>query len=116
MDAAAQGVGNFPWVHDLSADDILQEAFCRALAGARHSPINVDLVRFLVQAMRSIASGEIEKVEAFTPLYWRYPGTPVDANFSWAILKRLAQTLAEERSNAATLQKHHLQNVRNERS
>jgi len=53
----------FAWVYDLGADDLLQEAFCRALAGGRHCPTNVDVVRFLVQAMRSIANGEAEKVE-----------------------------------------------------
>jgi hypothetical protein len=34
-----------------------------ALAGDRKCPTNVDLVRFLVQATRSIANGEAEKVE-----------------------------------------------------
>lgn len=53
----------FAWVHSLSGDDLLQEAFCRALAGSRKCPNNVDLVRFLVEAMRSIANGEAEKVE-----------------------------------------------------
>jgi DNA-directed RNA polymerase specialized sigma24 family protein len=53
----------FARVCDLSPDDLLQEAFCRALAGGRKCPSNVDLVRFLVQAMRSIANGEAEKVE-----------------------------------------------------
>ena len=52
----------FAWVHSLSADDLLQEAFHRALAGSRKCPSNVDIVRFLVQAMRSIADGEVEKV------------------------------------------------------
>jgi DNA-directed RNA polymerase specialized sigma24 family protein len=53
----------FAWVCDLSPDDLLQEAFYRALAGGRKCPTNVDLVRFLVQAMRSIANGQAEKVE-----------------------------------------------------
>jgi DNA-directed RNA polymerase specialized sigma24 family protein len=55
--------GYFAWVYDLSADDLLQEAFCRALAGTRQCPADVDLVRFLVEAMRSIANGEGEKIE-----------------------------------------------------
>lgn len=53
----------FAWVYNLSGDDLLQETFYRALAGSRKCPSNVDLVRFLVQAMRSIANGEAEKVE-----------------------------------------------------
>lgn len=53
----------FAWVYDLGPDDLLQEAFFRGLAGSRKCPSNVDLVRFLVQAMRSIANGEAEKVE-----------------------------------------------------
>jgi DNA-directed RNA polymerase specialized sigma24 family protein len=55
--------GYFAWVYDLSGDDLLQEAFCRALAGSRQCPTSVDVVKFLVDAMRSIANGEGEKVE-----------------------------------------------------
>jgi DNA-directed RNA polymerase specialized sigma24 family protein len=53
----------FAWVYTLSGDDLLQETFYRALAGSRKCPSNVDIVRFLVQAMRSIANGEAENVE-----------------------------------------------------
>lgn len=53
----------FAWAYNLSSDDLLQEAFYRALAGSRKCPSNVDLVEFLVEAMRSIANGEAEKVE-----------------------------------------------------
>jgi DNA-directed RNA polymerase specialized sigma24 family protein len=53
----------FAWVYNLSGDDLLQETFCRALTGSRKCPCNVDLVRFLVQAMRSIANGEAENIE-----------------------------------------------------
>jgi DNA-directed RNA polymerase specialized sigma24 family protein len=69
----------FAWVYDLNAEDLLQEAFCRALAGGRQCPINVDVVKFLVEAMRSIANGEAEKVENqvdFVPVL--QPGAPVD--------------------------------------
>ena len=45
----------------IEADDLLQEAFHRALDGRRHCPVDVDLVRFLAEAMRSIADGESEK-------------------------------------------------------
>lgn len=53
----------FAWIAGLSGDDLLQEAFCRALAGTRQCPTNVDIVKFLVEAMRSIANGEDEKLE-----------------------------------------------------
>ncbi|WP_315769618.1 MULTISPECIES: hypothetical protein [unclassified Bradyrhizobium] len=53
----------FGWAYGLGADDLLQEAFCRLLAGSRKCPSHVDIVKFLVQAMRSIANGEVEKVE-----------------------------------------------------
>lgn len=55
--------GYFAWAYDLSGDDLLQEAFCRALAGTRQCPTSVDVVKFLKEAMRSIANGESEKVE-----------------------------------------------------
>lgn len=45
----------------ITADDLLQEAFARALDG-RRCPRHVDVVRFLAEAMRSIAHGEQEKV------------------------------------------------------
>lgn len=47
--------------------DLLQEAFTRALDG-RHCPSHVDVVKFLAEAMRSIADGEAEKVEHRLPL------------------------------------------------
>lgn len=40
----------------LEAADLRQEAFARALAGDRRCPVGVDVVRFLGQVMRSIAS------------------------------------------------------------
>jgi len=40
----------------LDANDLRQEAFVRAVSGDRRCPIGVDVVRFLGQAMRSIAS------------------------------------------------------------
>jgi DNA-directed RNA polymerase specialized sigma24 family protein len=70
----------FAWIHHLSADDLLQEAFCRALSGGRQCPIDVDVVRFLTQAMRSIANGEAEKVEnQFEVVSVLQPGVPVDS-------------------------------------
>jgi hypothetical protein len=55
--------GYFAWIPALSGEDLLQEAFCRALAGSRQCPTGVDVVKFLIDAMRSIANGENEKVE-----------------------------------------------------
>jgi DNA-directed RNA polymerase specialized sigma24 family protein len=46
----------------IEAEDLLQEAFLRALDDGRHCPVDVDVVWFLKQAMRSIAHGELEKV------------------------------------------------------
>jgi DNA-directed RNA polymerase specialized sigma24 family protein len=45
----------------ITIDDLLQEAFARALDG-RSCPPDVEVVRFLAEAMRSIAHGEQEKV------------------------------------------------------
>jgi DNA-directed RNA polymerase specialized sigma24 family protein len=40
----------------LDAEDLLQEAFTRALNGSRKCPVDVDVVAFLAEAMHSIAS------------------------------------------------------------
>jgi hypothetical protein len=48
----------------MSADDLLQEAFTRALADdGRDCPADIDVVRFLAEAMRSIANAEYEKAK-----------------------------------------------------
>jgi len=44
----------------LEADDLRQEALDRALTGTRKCPIDVDVVRFLSEAMRSIASDSVK--------------------------------------------------------
>jgi DNA-directed RNA polymerase specialized sigma24 family protein len=44
------------------ADDLLQEAMTRAV-DTRNCPAHVDVVKFLAEAMRSIAHGEGEKAE-----------------------------------------------------
>ena len=70
----------FTWIPGLVGDDLLQEAFCRALTGSRQCPTNVDVVKFLVEAMRSIANGEGEKLEnqvETVPIV--QPGAPVDS-------------------------------------
>lgn len=46
----------------IAPKDLLQEAFARAMDG-RQCPTNVTVVKFLAEAMRSIAHGEGEKVE-----------------------------------------------------
>lgn len=46
----------------IEADDLLQEAIVRAV-DSRVCPAHVDVVRFLAEAMRSIAHGESERVE-----------------------------------------------------
>ena len=45
----------------MEAEDLLQEAFRRALDGERKCPVAVDVVRFLAEAMRSIADGELKR-------------------------------------------------------
>lgn len=40
----------------LDDEDLLQEAFARALDGSRKCPVNVDIVKFLAEVMRSLAS------------------------------------------------------------
>jgi DNA-directed RNA polymerase specialized sigma24 family protein len=49
--------------HAIEAEDLLQEAIARALDGSRKCPVNVSVVKFLAEAMRSIAHGETEKLE-----------------------------------------------------
>ena len=43
----------------LHPDDLLHEAFARAIDGSRGCPRDVDVVRFLALAMRSIASSKL---------------------------------------------------------
>ena len=48
----------------LDAEDLLQEAFSRALGdNERHCPGHVDVVRFLAEVMRSVANGEYERAK-----------------------------------------------------
>jgi len=53
----------YAWLCPFEADDLLQEAFCRALAGDRRCPSHVDPVRFLAEVTRSIADSGANKVE-----------------------------------------------------
>lgn len=43
-------------------EDLIQEAILRALAGGRECPAGIDVIRFLAEAIRSIADGEKDKV------------------------------------------------------
>jgi len=61
----------------IGGDDLLQEAFRRALDGERKCPISIDAVRFLAEAMRSIADGELKKTQR-QPVLVPLPG-PGDA-------------------------------------
>ena len=48
----------------MKPDDLVQEAFVRALdENGRKCPAHIDVVKFLAEAMRSIADGELEKLE-----------------------------------------------------
>jgi DNA-directed RNA polymerase specialized sigma24 family protein len=54
----------------IEPDDLLQEVYLRAL-DSRACPVHVDVIKFLAEAMRSIAHGEAEKVEhkaTFVPI------------------------------------------------
>lgn len=64
----------------IEPDDLLQEAYARAL-DSRACPSHVDVVKFLAEAMRSIAHGEAEKVEhKVTLVPIAKTGGPYDAN------------------------------------
>lgn len=49
-------------LYQTEAEDLLHEACCRALDGRRRCPSNVDLFKFLGEAMRSIASDTLKAV------------------------------------------------------
>jgi RNA polymerase sigma-70 factor (ECF subfamily) len=50
-------------IYPVEPDELMQEALCRAIAGTRRCPRNVSVVRFLAEAIRSIAHDELQKVE-----------------------------------------------------
>ena len=54
---------SYAWLYPLGADDLLSEAIARAIAGSRQCPKDVDVVKFLADAMRSIADAESKKIE-----------------------------------------------------
>jgi DNA-directed RNA polymerase specialized sigma24 family protein len=51
---------SFAWGSALSGDDLIQEAILAALVGRRKCPREVAVVKFLINAMRSIASAARE--------------------------------------------------------
>jgi hypothetical protein len=53
----------YAWLYPLGAEDLLSEAITRALAGTRQCPRSVDVVKFLADAMGSIAYDEAQKIE-----------------------------------------------------
>jgi len=59
----------------ISADDLMQEAICRSLEGARRCPRGVRLVAFVINVMRSILSSH-QKARAGDPVEL---ATPVSA-------------------------------------
>ena len=59
----------------ISADDLMQEAICRSLEGARRCPRGVRLVAFVINVMRSILSSH-QKARAGDPIEL---ATPVSA-------------------------------------
>ena len=48
----------------MSPDELLSEAYVRAAANSRNWPLGVDVVRFMAESMRSIASGVRDSVKA----------------------------------------------------
>lgn len=49
--------------YPVEPDELVQEALCRAIAGTRKCPKEVSVVRFVCEAIRSIAHDELQKVE-----------------------------------------------------
>ncbi len=50
-------------IYPVEPDELVQEALCRAIAGSRKCPRKVGVVRFVAEAIRSIAHDELQKVE-----------------------------------------------------
>jgi RNA polymerase sigma-70 factor (ECF subfamily) len=50
-------------VYPVEPEELLQEAIYRAIAGTRKCPKGVSVVRFVAEAIRSIAHDELQKVE-----------------------------------------------------
>ncbi|WP_299734807.1 hypothetical protein [uncultured Roseobacter sp.] len=50
-------------IYPVEPEELVQEALCRAIAGSRKCPRKVSVVRFVAEAIRSIAHDELHKVE-----------------------------------------------------
>jgi DNA-directed RNA polymerase specialized sigma24 family protein len=48
----------------INPDDLLQEAFLSALEGRRKCPKDIDIIKFLAEAMRSLSSSEIKSLKS----------------------------------------------------
>ena len=48
----------------MAPDELVSEAYVRAAANSRNWPVGIDVVRFMAEAMRSIASGARDSVKA----------------------------------------------------
>lgn len=66
-------------LQSMTWEDLLHEALYRALAGARLWPLNVNLVAFLAQTMRSIASEERGRATSEPVDYSAEHGAKVEA-------------------------------------
>jgi DNA-directed RNA polymerase specialized sigma24 family protein len=86
----------------LDPDDLLQEAFTRALDGTRRCPREVDVVRFLAEVMRSIASDARKALRRHPEL--RAEPLMVDGGLAFdpadERLNAEEQSLAEERAES----------------
>lgn len=81
IEAALQALPEAGWIrlhkiasslartYPVEAEDLLHEAFCRALDGRRRCPSNVDLFRFFAEAMRSISSDALKAEKRHPTLY-----------------------------------------------
>lgn len=54
-------------IYPMEAEDLLHEAYCRALDGRRRCPCNVNLIKFLAEAMQSIASDSLKAAKRRPP-------------------------------------------------
>ena len=50
-------------IYPVEPGELVQETLCRAIAGSRKCPCAVSVVRFIAEAIRSIAHDELQKVE-----------------------------------------------------
>ncbi|OOY04592.1 sigma-70 family RNA polymerase sigma factor [Thioclava sp. F28-4] len=58
-----RGAAQLYAVYPVEPEELIQEALCRAIAGTRKCPKDVSVVRFVAEAIRSIAHDELQKVE-----------------------------------------------------